>query len=625
MATYYVRISGNDSSAGTSAGAAWRTLSKAFTTVAAGDQVYIGAGTYREALTISTAWASETKFTGDYTGQYTGDAGIVYWSAYTNGDRAAGGTRPLTTSGTPRYWTFENMVFIGGGGSTTVVSATVRGFTFSRCVFVASSGGSTGSVGITVGADITDGSLLDSCLFFNTGTTVTLTTSASADYDAGIVLKNCLSTGGNSAYITATGAGAFKGGGVNAINCTFLTAGSNVGFRTASANVSTIYPCNISNSVVVAIGGTGLSANTSGQIVDAGFNLIIASTARTNVTAATTSVTTAAMTMGGFEWLYGLPARPFGMPMLGSPFTYMGGTSVPSTDILGRTRTGNGAQWIDDGTATSGAANTITDSGKTFGINSLIGNMIIITSGTGSGQQKIIKSNTATAITVFENWATNPDSTSVYRIIKGPQAFTGKLTGGAATTATVSSAVWDTNQWAGYSIAITAGTASGQTNTITSNTGTVLTVPTWGVTPDNTSEFSIYRQTGISALLPSVGCFEAGYDAQQLANVVRTGTYSGQITGPGYDEFDIPVDTGSQTLTVYARYDARHGSTNKPQVKLCKGEQVGVSDETITMTAAVDTWEALTTSSFNPAAKGIVTIQLISRADYPDGNAFFDN
>ncbi len=136
MATYYVRISGNDSSAGTSAGAAWRTLSKAFTTVAAGDQVYIGAGTYREALTISTAWGSETKFTGDYTGQYTGDAGIVYWSAYTNGDRARGGTRPLTTSGTPRYWTFENIVFSGCRPSDALLSITVRDFKFTRCSFL---------------------------------------------------------------------------------------------------------------------------------------------------------------------------------------------------------------------------------------------------------------------------------------------------------------------------------------------------------------------------------------------------------------------------------------------------------------------------------------------------------
>jgi len=621
MATYYVRISGNDSSAGTSAGAAWRTLSKAFTTVAAGDQVYIGAGTYREALTISTAWGSETKFTGDYTGQYTGDAGIVYWSAYTNGDRARGGTRPLTTSGTPRYWTFENIVFSGCRPSDALLSITVRDFKFTRCSFLTVGP----SLAITGTVDITSPQVIfDSCYFLNSLIAFTLPTSASADYDSNILLTNCILLG-SKVTVTASGANSFKGGGVDLQNC-FLLLGEATGFRVLSANVATSAPCTITNSVVLCGGGTALNANTSGQIIDGGNNLILASTPRTNVTTGVSSYSEpVAVLLGGFEWLYGLPARPFGMPILGSPLSYFGGTSAPSTDILGRTRTGNGAQWIDSGTATSGAANTITDSGATWNTNELIGNMIILTSGTGSGQQKIIKSNTATAITVFENWITNPDNTSVYRIIKGPQAFSGKATAGAATTLTVSSATWDTNQWAGYTIETTAGTGSGQTNTVTSNTGTVLTVPTWGTNPDNTTEFEIYRQTGIDALLPSVGCFEAGYDAQQLTNVVRTGTYSGQITGPGYDEFDVPVDTGAQTLTVYARYDARHGSTNKPQIKLCKGEQVGVSDETITMTSAVDTWEALTTSSFNPSAKGIVTIQLISRADYPDGNAFFDN
>jgi hypothetical protein len=351
--------------------------------------------------------------------------------------------------------------------------------------------------------------------------------------------------------------------------------------------------------------------NTSGQITGGKSDLVVT----TGVSSYSEPV---AVLLGGFEWLYGLPARPFGMPILGSPLSYFGGTSAPSTDILGRTRTGNGAQWIDSGTATSGAANTITDSGATWNTNELIGNMIILTSGTvGQQDNQPTPQRLSRYLKLDHNQIT-------YQFIKA-QAFSGKATAGAATTLTVSSATWDTNQWAGYTIETTAGTGSGQTNTVTSNTGTVLTVPTWGTNPDNTTEFEIYRQTGIDALLPSVGCFEAGYDAQQLTNVVRTGTYSGQITGPGYDEFDVPVDTGAQTLTVYARYDARHGSTNKPQIKLCKGEQVGVSDETITMTSAVDTWEALTTSSFNPAAKGIVTIQLISRADYPDGNAFFDN
>lgn len=50
---------------------------------------------------------------------------------------------------------------------------------------------------------------------------------------------------------------------------------------------------------------------------------------------------------------------------------------------------------------------------------------------------------------------------------------------------------WTVNQWTNYQVRITAGTWIGQIRTISSNTATTLTVPTWTVTPDVTSVFSI--------------------------------------------------------------------------------------------------------------------------------------
>jgi hypothetical protein len=46
--TYYVSTSGSDSAAGTSAGAAWKTIGKAVATAVAGDIVYIKAGNYKK-------------------------------------------------------------------------------------------------------------------------------------------------------------------------------------------------------------------------------------------------------------------------------------------------------------------------------------------------------------------------------------------------------------------------------------------------------------------------------------------------------------------------------------------------------------------------------------------------
>lgn len=65
-------------------------------------------------------------------------------------------------------------------------------------------------------------------------------------------------------------------------------------------------------------------------------------------------------------------------------------------------------------------------------------------------------------------------------------------TAGAATTITDSTQAWLTNQWANYQVRISAGTGKGQIRTISSNTGTVLTVSAaWAVNPDATSEYTI--------------------------------------------------------------------------------------------------------------------------------------
>jgi hypothetical protein len=76
------------------------------------------------------------------------------------------------------------------------------------------------------------------------------------------------------------------------------------------------------------------------------------------------------------------------------------------------------AQWSasQTGTATSGAASTITDTSKAFVVNSLAGQWVHIVGGTGSGQARLIVSNTATAMTITPNWTTNPAAGSQYRV-----------------------------------------------------------------------------------------------------------------------------------------------------------------------------------------------------------------
>jgi len=67
----------------------------------------------------------------------------------------------------------------------------------------------------------------------------------------------------------------------------------------------------------------------------------------------------------------------------------------------------------------------------------------------------------------------------------------GTAESGDATTLTDTDKSWTSNQWANKVVVITAGTGTGQTRKITSNTATALTVPTWVTNPNNTSQYVI--------------------------------------------------------------------------------------------------------------------------------------
>ena len=127
-----------------------------------------------------------------------------------------------------------------------------------------------------------------------------------------------------------------------------------------------------------------------------------------------------------------------------------------------------------------------------------------------------------------------------------------------------------------------------------------------------------------------------------------TTTLSGTYTGGyfNYTDADKDIDIecsvggGSHTKSVNRRatsvYDAsvqlcaelnnaNHGTANKPQVLLIAEGQIGVAAQTLTMTAAADTWETLGFAAFTPTAAGVVTIRVVSRSAKPFGSAYFDS
>lgn len=192
------------------------------------------------------------------------------------------------------------------------------------------------------------------------------------------------------------------------------------------------------------------------------------------------------------------------------------------------------------GTATAGSTTSMTTN-LTIP-RSLAGYTIRITAGAGAGQEAVITRNTtgANAVFYFSALGVALDNTSVYVILSGryyvwdagtmsatsfqyydfatntwtarsvtgaPATWatdgrlvvlqgvtivTGTATAGGGSTLTNGAKTWTTNQWTNYQVRITAGTGAGQTRTIASNTGTVLTVSSaWTINPDATSVYAI--------------------------------------------------------------------------------------------------------------------------------------
>lgn len=143
-------------------------------------------------------------------------------------------------------------------------------------------------------------------------------------------------------------------------------------------------------------------------------------------------------------------------------------------------------------------------------------------------------------------------------------------------------------------------------------------------TPDTVDFYSRPRPSGGASTSFAWGALERHDSAAQETSTVDAGSSGLKITGPGDQDVQIPVDATSTTIAIKARYDTNHGTGNKPQVQLLAAGEIGFAGQTLTMSAAVDTWETLTFSAFTPSQKGVVTLRLISRSAAGNGIAYFD-
>lgn len=132
------------------------------------------------------------------------------------------------------------------------------------------------------------------------------------------------------------------------------------------------------------------------------------------------------------------------------------------------------------------------------------------------------------------------------------------------------------------------------------------------------------RPAGGNSTSKGVGYLERHDTAAKEVTTTDAGSVGLVLLGPSDQDIKIPVDAAATTITVKMRYDSTHAATNKPQAILLDNAAIGVSTQTVTMTAAVDTWETLTIGPFTPTAKGVVVVRLVSRSAAAGGKAFAD-
>lgn len=121
-------------------------------------------------------------------------------------------------------------------------------------------------------------------------------------------------------------------------------------------------------------------------------------------------------------------------------------TGLPATwGTEAKCITQSGFDVYAQGTATSGAAATLTCTGKTWPVNRWANYQVRIVAGSGIGQVRTISSNTADTLTVSPAWTTQPTATSQF-VVEGNDDFI-YLTGNNAVTMyrySISSNSWTT-------------------------------------------------------------------------------------------------------------------------------------------------------------------------------------
>jgi hypothetical protein len=297
MTDYYVRKTGNDGNDGTNPTTqAWLTIDKAANTVAAADNVYVGAGVYRELVTMDTSGSSgsQISFIGDVDGEKTGDAGLVIISAYANETSTAARASCLDPDGRT-FVTWRGFCMVGGTSaivySDNATNDDYEGCIYEDCVFVSGQNALDYSIWLDFNAATTptnDGLIVRRCNFFGAGIRITWDSNETAEQDLKINVDSCNFIAGSSSTWAFGGiiwdevdTGTYGSGGISVTNCAFI---GHYYAAYVEHGTSTTYPVDIQNCYIKGVFGLYKATSNDGALTS-DYNHFNCHTDYTSVTA----------------------------------------------------------------------------------------------------------------------------------------------------------------------------------------------------------------------------------------------------------------------------------------------------------------------------------------------------
>lgn len=179
----------------------------------------------------------------------------------------------------------------------------------------------------------------------------------------------------------------------------------------------------------------------------------------------------------------------------------------------------------------------------------------------------------------------------------------------------------------GYALLMEWGQAFVTGSTVRPTAMPVASSPVLGfgaaASPPATDILGATRPAGGASASNAIGAYERANTFGKETGTVRTGSNAISITGPGYQDFALPVAAASTAVTVYVRWDATYAGT-KPAMSVLNGTECGVANATATATGSSGAWEQLSLN-FTPTAAGIVTIRFVSSDTNGGGKMFVDD